>query len=42
MNKRQEFALERHCRFGFETIQPGLGWLNPAGSIVLSVNSGYE
>lgn len=42
MNKRQQIALERHCRFAFETMQPGLSWLNPVASIVLSVNSGYE
>lgn len=42
MNARQRRALEKHCRFAFETMQPGSSYLNPAGSIVLSVNSGYE
>lgn len=41
-NGHQQIALERHCRFGFETIRPGLSYLVPGGSIVLSVNSGYE
>lgn len=42
MNARQQLALENHCRFAFETAYPPLAYLNPAGSIVLSVNSGYE
>jgi len=42
MNKRQQIAIENHCRFGFETINPRLGYLVPGASIVLSVNSGYE
>lgn len=42
MNPRQTLALERHCRFAFETMQPTSAYQNPAGSIVLSVNSGYE
>lgn len=42
MRKRQQFALEKHCRFAFETMQPGLSYIVPGASIVLSVNSGYE
>lgn len=42
MNAHQRLALEKHCRFAFETLQPGLSYLVPGASIVLSVNSGYE
>lgn len=42
MNPRQKMAIENHCRFAFETMNPKLAYLTPIGSVVLSVNSGYE
>jgi hypothetical protein len=42
MNARQQLAIEKHCRFAFETLQPGLSWATPTTTVVLSVNSGYE
>jgi hypothetical protein len=43
MNDRQRAALERHCRFAFETMRPG-GCRIVRGrfTVVLSVNSGWE
>lgn len=44
MNRHQKYALEHHCRFGFETGQPEFAYAIKDGrySVVLSVNSGYE
>lgn len=43
MNARQQFALDHHCRFAFETAQRKFCFLVPEGaSVVLTVNSGYE
>ena len=42
MNKRQSLALEYHCRFAFETMHDRFAYATPSGSVVLTVNSGYE
>ena len=42
MNDHQTRALKNHCRFAFETSNPKLAYLTLVGSVVLSVNSGYE
>lgn len=42
MNEHQTKALKYHCRFAFETSNPKFAYLTPVGSVVLSVNSGYE
>ena len=42
MNEHQERALKNHCRFAFETSNPKLVYWALVGSVVLSVNSGYE
>ena len=42
MNDQQERAIKNHCRFAFETSNPKLIHMTLVGSIVLSVNSGYE
>ena len=39
---RQAYALKHHCRFAFETLNPRLSWKVLTGSVVLSVNTGYE
>lgn len=39
----QRLAIEHHCRFGFETVQPRFSHrLRYGASLVLTVNSGYE
>ena len=42
--KHQQFALEQHCRFAFETAAPQFSYVDPEGyaSVVLTVNSGWE
>ena len=42
MNTRQKLALERYCRFAFETLDPALAYQVPTGLVVLSVDTGYE
>ena len=42
MNTHQQAALKYHCRFAFEVTNPRLSYLTLVGSVVLSVNSGYE
>lgn len=42
MNEHQVAALKNHCRFAFETNNPKLGYTTLVGSVLLSVNSGYE
>lgn len=42
MNEHQIAALKHHCRFAFETNNPRLAYMTLVGSVVLSVNSGYE
>ena len=43
MSGRQaEAALRYHCRLGIETVHPRFGWREPAFTVVLTVNSGYE
>lgn len=43
MNRRQQTALDRHCRLSLETMHPQFGWVLPDGrTAVLTVNSGYE
>jgi hypothetical protein len=44
MTSRQATALTNHCRFAFETVHPRFSWIrhDEKGSIVLTVNSGYE
>lgn len=42
MTRAQRIAIENHCRFAFETAHPRFSHRLPAGSLVLTVNSGYE
>ena len=51
MNLQQTVAIENHCRFAFETAHSRFRWLlklepgpakNIVGSVILTVNSGYE
>jgi len=43
MRAAQRTALEHHCRLAGETINPQFRYgLSGGGSIVLTVNSGYE
>lgn len=47
MNDKQQTAISNHCRFAFETGLPMFGHKimrgnQIVGSIVLTVNSGYE
>lgn len=35
-------ALRHHCRLAIETIHPRFGRREPAFTVVLTVNSGYE
>lgn len=44
MNDQHRLALEHHCRFAFETVNPRFGFLDKEGkaSVVLTVNSGWE
>lgn len=42
MNEHQARALKIPGRFAFESLNPKLMYLTLVGSIVLSVNSGYE
>lgn len=39
---RQRLALENHCRFAFETINPKLAYMVPNGRILLTVATGFE
>ena len=42
MNEHQSHALKHPGRFAFEALYPGQSYFVFGGSIVLSVNSGYE
>ena len=44
MNESQKTAIDNHCRFAFETARKRFARLLLAvpGSVVLTVNSGYE
>jgi len=43
MNRRQNIAIDNHCRLSIETMRPEFGWVLPSGlTVVLTVNSGYE
>lgn len=42
MNAYQKTAIERPCYFSIETAHPRYGHVIPAGTLVLTVNSGYE
>ncbi|HEY2848379.1 MAG TPA: hypothetical protein VGI97_00750 [Gemmatimonadaceae bacterium] len=42
MNPAQRIAIENPCLLGEETAHPRFGYLVPSGSVVLSVNAGYE
>ncbi len=42
MNVRQKHALDNHCRFAFETMNPSFSYHVPTGLIILTVASGYE
>lgn len=43
MNHKQRVALENHCRFAFETMNPAFHHLSDEGySLIITVNSGYE
>jgi len=40
VNKRQQIALDHHCRLAVETMHPRLAYAHPAASIVLSEGYG--
>jgi hypothetical protein len=42
VNPAQRIAIENPCLLGEETAHPRFGYLVPSGSVVLSVNAGYE
>lgn len=42
MRPRQRLALENHCRFAFETLNPKFAYQIPTGRVILTVASGYE
>lgn len=42
MNTRQRIALDNHCRFAFETLNPRFAYQVPTGRVLLTVASGYE
>ena len=43
MNQKQRIAIENHCRFAFETMNPNFHHLSDEGcSLIITVNSGYE
>jgi hypothetical protein len=43
VNRRQQAALDWHCRLSVETLHPRFFRAMPSGlTVVLTVNSGYE
>jgi len=42
MTRWQEIALGHVCMLAIETVHPRFRHLTRAGSVVLTVNSGYE
>lgn len=42
MNAAQALALKHHCRLASETLHPRFRRLIPFGSVIVTVNSGYE
>lgn len=43
MNRRQQTALDWHCRLSVETMHPRFARRMASGlTVVLTVNSGYE
>lgn len=42
MTLEQEIALANPCLIAEETAHPRFGHVKPLGSVVLSVNTGYE
>lgn len=42
MTRAQETAREHVCLLAEETAHPRFGWAMATGSIVLTINSGYE
>lgn len=42
MTPQQRTAIAYPCRFAFETAHPRFGSLLRDGSLVLTINSGYE
>ncbi len=42
MNRHHEIALHNPCLLAEETTLPMYSYFIPTGSIVLTVNSGYE
>lgn len=42
MNEAQQLALEQHCRLASETLHPRFRRVIPIGSVIVTVNSGYE
>jgi hypothetical protein len=42
MNKRQQLALQHHCRLAVETLHPRFGHRAGGFSVILTVNSGHE
>jgi len=42
MTPQQLTAIQHHCRLACETAHPRFGTPLPGGSMVLTINSGYE
>lgn len=42
MTTAQRIAITHHCRLGGETCHPRFGRATATGSIIVTVNSGYE
>lgn len=42
MNTKQLVAIMNHCRLAGETANPMFGTRYREGSVILTVNSGYE
>lgn len=41
-NAQQRMALAHPCLLGEETVHPRFRVLSPFGSVILTVNTGYE
>lgn len=42
MTEQQRIAIEHHCRLACETLHPRFRTVSEMGTMILTVNSGYE
>ena len=42
MTEAQRTAIEHPCLLAEETMHPRFGYVHPLGTVVLTINSGYE